>query len=298
MAMVLLLGWAGPGRVLGHGPAHERIAALDAEIAREPGNARLLLTRGELWRSDGNATNALADMDRAAAADPGLAPVHFVRGRILLDMDRPAEAAAAFGRYLEHHPDNAAAFLWRARARGGAGDADGAAGDYDAALRIDPLQGPDPYLERARHLRSRGPAHREAALAGLRDGLERLGSLVTLELEAVDLELDLGRPDEALARLERIARRSQRPELWRVRRAEILDGLGRADEARVEWREAAAACARLPERLRRTPALKALEERIVRALGEGIPGVDAPPSDGAARTNTTLRRVPFPSAVP
>ena len=53
----------------------------------------------------------------------------------------------------------------------------------------------------------------ERAVAGLDEGVQRLGPLVTLHLAAVELELDRGQHDRALARIEALRRVARRR--WR-----------------------------------------------------------------------------------
>ncbi|NOT53338.1 MAG: hypothetical protein HOP18_01915, partial [Deltaproteobacteria bacterium] len=71
---------------------------------------------------------------------------------------------------------------------------------------------PDPYLERAQALISAGPDHFDEALRGLDEGITRLGPLVTLQLQAIELECSLKRYDSALQRLAHVTARAQRKE--------------------------------------------------------------------------------------
>ena len=58
-----------------------------------------------------------------------------------------------------------------------------------------------------------------------------LGEPVTLQLFAVDLEVQRERWDAALERIDRIAARSARQETWLLRRGEILEQAGRSEAA-------------------------------------------------------------------
>ena len=69
--------------------------------------------------------------------------------------------------------------------------------------------------------------HREGVL-GLDEGLAALGRPVTLQLEAIRLELALGRTDAALTRLRSEAARAKRKESWLVRIGEIQASSGQA----------------------------------------------------------------------
>jgi len=55
----------------------------------------------------------------------------------------------------------------------------------------------------------------------------RVGHVVSLELPAIDLEMELGRPERALARIDALAKTGPPNPLWIARRGEILDKAGR-----------------------------------------------------------------------
>jgi tetratricopeptide (TPR) repeat protein len=251
-----------------HEGLHEQIEAVSRQIARDPTNAALLLKRGELHRLHRDWARALADYDRAARLAPGLSEVEFARGRMLFEAGRYREARAVLDRFLAREPDQVSALLARARTLAALGDALGAAGDYTEALaRMTPPE-PDVYVERARTLASLGGRHAESALAGLDEGIARLGPLVTLELCAVDVELGLGRYDAALGRIDRAAAGSARKETWLARRGEILERAGRPAEARAAYAEALDAIRLLPP-YRRTRAVVALEAHVRDRIAAG-----------------------------
>ena len=253
--------WALAVPASAHEGLHEQIEAVSRQIARDPNNAALRLKRGELYRLHRDWARALADYDRAAGLAPALAEVEFARGRMLFEAGRYREARAALDRFLVREPGDVSALLVRARTRVALGDVLGAAGDYSETLeRMAPPE-PDVYVERARALAGLGGAHAETALAGLDEGIARLGPLVTLELCAVDIELGCGRYDAALVRLDRIASGSARKETWLARRGEILERAGRPTEARAAYAEALDAIRSLPA-YRRTRAVVALESHV------------------------------------
>lgn len=269
----LVAGIAGSLSLAAHGPLHEQIRALDDQLAASPTNAPLLVRRAELHRLDGTFSNAVADLATAGRIQPDLEALWWVRGRLHADTGQAAGAIEDFTRLIQRQPSLAGAFAERARAHEALGRLPEAAADYSEALRLLATPDPDLYLARARVERRRGPAHFAAALRGLDEGLDRLGPLVTLQLEAVDLEVALGRTDEAVRRLQVLAGRSARQEVWLVRQAEVLQAAGRPEEARQAWKDAARACLALPPRLRQSRATQELEKRIAAAL---------PPAEGAA----------------
>ncbi len=257
--------------VLGHGDVHDRIVALTTQIAQTPSNAALYFQRAELYRVDGDFTNALIDLNQAAKADPSLRRVDFCRGRVLFEAGRPQEAVAPLNKYLASQTEDSEAFTTRARVLRKIGNYKSATEDYTRAIQQTRTASPELFIERADSFRGLGKF--EEALRGLDEGIRKMGPLVTLELPAIDYEVALKRYDAALARIDTVTARLQRKETWLVRRAEILKQAGRGAEARKNYLEALAAIDRLPPSHRSTRATLDLETRIRAALGTNAPGL-------------------------
>jgi tetratricopeptide (TPR) repeat protein len=243
-----------------HDGVEGQIAQITAQLAREPANPGLLLKRGELYRATRQYPQALADLDRAAALDPNLSAAELARARVRLDAGNPRGAAEAASRFLARVPGHADALVVRARARVRLGQVREAAADFTRALESRPF--PDWYVERARAQMASGGDGIGDAIRGLDDGIRRLGPVVTLELEAIDLELRLRRHAAALSRLDRLSAQTPRKESWLARRGTILESAGRIDEARAAYRAALAAASSLPAWTQRAPASAALIERL------------------------------------
>ena len=109
------------------------------------------------------------------------------------------------------------------------------------------------------HLEPRGA---QPLLAALEAGLERLGSVITLEQRALALELALERKDAALDRLERLIAASPQPAQLCYQRGELLESLGRTQAARESYRAGLAALDRLPPGRLRAPAFSELYARL------------------------------------
>jgi len=248
------------GSAHAHEQLAEQIARVSAQIARLPANAELRVRRAELYRAARQYQQALADLNRASVIDPTLAAIDLVRAHVCLDMRDPAAAADAASRFLARHAGHADALIVRGRALAILGRGHDAVADFTGALEASPM--PDLYIERARVTARSGGKGVEDALRGLDEGIGRLGPLVTLETEAIDLEIKLARYDAALTRLERLSAQSARKESWLVRRGEILELAGRVEEARSTYRAALAAATALPDWIQRTPASSALVERL------------------------------------
>jgi tetratricopeptide (TPR) repeat protein len=120
---------------------------------------------------------------------------------------------------------------------------------------------PEYYLERAKALEAVGETHIGEALRGIDEGIDKLGPLVTLQLYAIDLEVNRQHFNAALERLDVIAP-WLRPERHLQRRGEVLLRAGRVEEARISLSEALALLESHSQSQRGTPSSRALEAHL------------------------------------
>jgi tetratricopeptide (TPR) repeat protein len=258
----LAIAWFVPAAGSAHGNFDERIEAIGRTILAEPTDPRPRLVRAELYRRHGDFATALRDLDVASQLSPTLARVDYFRGLVYFDSGRYAESEAILRRFLEHEPENPDAHVAQSRTLLKLERPLAAAREFDRAIQYQPVPIPDHYIDRAAALIAAGDAHLAEAIRGIDQGIAAIGPIVTLERVAVDLELRSGQPDAALARLEQIAERSPRREMWLVQLGEILARLGRTDEARERFSLALAELDRLTAPRRNTPAMARLTARI------------------------------------
>ncbi|MDQ3685768.1 MAG: tetratricopeptide repeat protein [Acidobacteriota bacterium] len=256
-----------PSFSLAHDGVHEQIAEVTRQIERDPQNAALYLKRGELHRLHRDWNKATLDYDRAARLNPQLAAVDHARGKMLYESGKHEPAKLRLDRFLSRQPEHVEALVTRGRVLAKLSRHAEAARDFTAAIALSsPRPQPEMYIERAEALAAAGEEFRAEALRGLDEGIEKLGSLVTLQLAALDLELAEKLYDRALARLERITAAAPRKETWLARRGEILERAGRNAEARDAYAAALAAIETLPPHRRRVKAATELETRLRAAL--------------------------------
>jgi predicted Zn-dependent protease len=235
---------------------------------KDPEDATLYLRRGELHRIHREWDKAEADYLKAGELDSGLAAVDYCLGRMKLQAGLPAEAKPALERYLARRPNDPAGWVAQGRSLAKLGEHLAAAKAFTRALdNSDPGdQRPEYYLERAQALEAAGKKHYDEALQGLDEGLEQLGQPVVLQNLAIEIEIELGRYDNALARLESLSARSPRKESWLVRKAEILESAGRSELAREAYLQTLNAIADLPDSRQNNRAVEQLEARARTAL--------------------------------
>jgi tetratricopeptide (TPR) repeat protein len=254
-----------PAVSLAHDGLHQQIVTLTARIAREPNSADLYLKRAEAHRLHRMWAKAAADYDTAARLAPSRREIELARGVMLLDSGRPSPALKYLDRYVgQQHPYDMRARIVRARALAKLSRSKDAIHDFSFAIDgVIPVD-LDAVLERAALMRSSGDV--AAALLSLDEAMVLAGSIVALELTAIDLEIELRRFDEALERVERLAAQSPRAESWLARRGEILCLAGRSAEARRAFEAALVAIDGLPSHLQHTRATRELRQGVSVAL--------------------------------
>ena len=253
-----MLGLSAP-LISAHDDIDVRIAALTAQLSTGR-TADLLVRRAELYRQAAKRTEALADLFAAEQIDSSHPAVALVRAHVHFDAGHWSDAARAATAVLARTPSHADALILRARAEVRTLNISRALDDYSAALRVRP--NPDVYIERARLYAKSGSHGPERALHSLDEGIARLGPVVTLELEAIDIEVGLQRYGAALTRVDLLSAQASRQDEWLARRGVILEKSGRFDEARAAYEAALDALGRQPDRLRHTRASIALTDRL------------------------------------
>lgn len=143
-----------------------------------------------------------------------------------------------------------------------------AAEDYDQAVAYSPRLTPELYLERASAWAGAGERHVGRAIAGLDEGMEKLGGIVTLQTFAIELEVRGRRYDAALKRLDQIAGSLPKERLLR-RQGDILRAAGRHREARLAYSQSEDQINALPPHRQSAKPISDLR-REVRAALAGI----------------------------
>ncbi|MFD7707283.1 tetratricopeptide repeat protein [Streptomyces sp. NPDC059786] len=132
----------------------EAMADLDRAVALDPGNARAWAYRGDMHRFLGHHDRAVDDLTTAVGLDPGDAWALARRGEALVEAGRDDEAIADLTAALAIEPDDARALAVRGEAHRLADRYAQAVDDFTSALGLEP--------DDAWTLSSRGQAHRQA----------------------------------------------------------------------------------------------------------------------------------------
>jgi len=251
-----------------HDGLHEAIASFDARIERAPDDVGLLLARGDLHRRHQAWGAAFEDALRVRQLSPDDDACLLLRAMLHADLDWAETALPLLDAYLARQADDLDARWLRGEVRSRLGDIDGALLDWDTVIAARERPSPDEYVARADLLATIGSESLALALSGLDEGIARLGAPAALQLRAIDLEVERGETDAALARLTTLEARSERRERWLAQRGDILMRSGRTREALVAFRDAAAAIDALAARHRKTQAVRDLADHVARRLAE------------------------------
>jgi predicted Zn-dependent protease len=254
--------------VQAQGDLREGIIEFTELIAKQPGNADLYLSRGDLYRSSQEWDRAQADYDYAYRLNPKLEVVDFLRGRLFVEANWPVSGKVSLDKFLARQSNHVEALVTRARASAKLEDRLAASQDYTRAIQLSPTSPVELYLERAQTLAGKGGEYGKEALLGLDEAIQKLGPLVTLELAALEIELAQKQYDGALSRIDAIAARSPRKETWLARKGDILRRAGRQEEARAAYQAALNAMDSLPPTRRNVPATVDLQKHIREQLKE------------------------------
>jgi tetratricopeptide (TPR) repeat protein len=246
---------------------------LDLQVAEL---TQRILRRGELRRQHAELELALTDFAQARKLDRKLADVDFAEGRTLLDADRLAEARSALDRFLATQPDHPIGLWYRAQCLVRLDQRALADADFQRCFEVAPNPTPELVIARAANLEKSGDAAK--ALSVIEAGMERLGQISSLQLNAAEMEVRLGRTEAAIARMDRLIAEAARREALLFHKGQLLEEAGDPVAARASYLAAQTALETLPPTTRKTITNRALTEKIEKAmarLNTGPSGLDA-----------------------
>jgi len=231
IALTFLAAAGFAAAALAHPGLHHDIERVTLMIDADPGRPDLYLDRAVYERLDQQYDEALTDLETVRRLEPGNVPLPLERGLTLSALGRDAEAEKSLTRYIDGSgPKSAPAYAGRADIRARTGRVTAAIADYTAAIGIE--ADIEYYLERGA-LQEKAGRWNDAA-AGYREGLAKLGGAVNLRLALIRAEVEAGRPAAAITTIDEAMNRPGIQTEWLLRKADVLEGMGRTDEARAE----------------------------------------------------------------
>ena len=290
-------------------PAHPDLTEAQDMIAHaieeDPENAALYLRRGTLETKSRDWDAAVASWLKAASlgADRNITDVALANALRESGLNKAALAAAEIA--LDRDDRNGPAYLARAQIHQSSGRDRECADDFRRAVELIERPQPGMVLLAMDAQRARPAAASVAGLAPLdNDSPERpgetedlrrrnvlaaldvadaaqskLGPIAAIQERALELELELGRYDRALERIDTLIAQAPKHPIWVARRAEILEADGKVLAAAEGYQQAVnLIAARPPDR--RSDKLAALEIALRKKLAEIRAAEDADRSQG------------------
>jgi len=245
-----------------HAGVDELKRDIDAQVAARPGDPQLRLERARILQLAGEWEPALAELDAATERGANADEVGSTRAAVLLAAGRPQPALDELDVLLQRRPDAYGLLFERGRALLALGRPEDAAREFGRAIAGMPQPRPEQVIARRDALLALG--RRAEAVAALDEGMARVGRVVSLQLPAIDLDVELGRYDSALRRLDELLAQAANP-AWVARRGDVLARAGRIEEARAEYARALALIDTRPG-ARQVQSFAELRQRLQTAL--------------------------------
>lgn len=248
-----------------------------AELQENPNHAALRYKLAEAHAGHEEWRACLKEIKLVEHLAPGVYPTSFLRGLALHIAGKNADAKTTLDGFLAGNPQHMDALITRGRVLVKLGRPLEAAADFQQAVDLSPVPQPDLIVELATcHAQSGKTAEASKAIDA---GLKALGNDPALLRCALEIETKAEAWDAALGRIGTLQKTAPREEPWMARRAELLARAGRAEEARAAWTGLRDHLLSLPNLDRGTPHNASLLAEARQALGETAPAkAVAPPA--------------------
>ncbi|MGP0591577.1 tetratricopeptide repeat protein [Nitrospira sp. T9] len=221
-----------------HSGLEPEIQEITEKLIKDPNSVDLLVRRGQVYRSNGKYVESLLDLERAWLLNRENRTVVLQRALTLSALGRDKEAESALDYFLQEESDPKRVFALAERASIHArnGQTELAITDFTSAIQLQPTI--ELYLVRGKLQETLGKL--EDAAAGYQDGLGKLGDAILLKKGLIRVRMIQKQYSEALALVDEEIADSSVKTSWHLKRAEILEHMGRPDEAKLANEQALA----------------------------------------------------------
>lgn len=256
-------------------PSHT-LEHLEEHLAETPDDQALLRQKAGLLITTGHPDEARAVVSRLLELGADQPENLLVEARLLRGRKDPGGTVAKARSLVAGHPKFAAGWKFLAESEDAVGRRDEAITAMRRFLDISAKPGPTEVLTCAAWLEERGaPGDAEAAVSVLDLGLAKIGCLTGLQHKAIGIELELGRHDSALRRIDALTARFRPSVALSLRRADILEKAGRFQEAVAACDSALALLDALPASRKNRPAYREQSDAVTKRKAENMakPGI-------------------------
>jgi tetratricopeptide (TPR) repeat protein len=212
--------------VVAHGIIHQQITDLTVQISQQPGNAQLILKRGQLYVDDLSWLKAQQDFNTVRQLDPGIEVVDLLEAKMWSAANQSEHCYSLVNRYLQRNPDSPVALALRAKSSLALGNPSAAALDYSRVVALSNRVLPDMYLQWARAQAQITPLNQKKVHHVIQSGLDKLGSLVVLLQYAIDFDRQHQDYQSALIGIDKLPKQLRQQPFWLVEKAKLLVLMG------------------------------------------------------------------------
>jgi tetratricopeptide (TPR) repeat protein len=263
--LLVSVGFGLPTTASAHGDMDPEIHEITEELEKEPNSVRLWIKRGQVVRSYGRFEEALADFKKAGELDPKNVQVQLDQSITLSSMGQNEEAEAGLNAVLQKDLGRLKIFALAERAaiRVRTNRPELAIEDYTAVLGLQPTS--EIYYRRGKLQESLGRF--EEAAQNYQEGIAKLGQAIVLKKALIETRIKQKKFKEALQLIDEQIRLMPVKTQPYFQRAEVLEKMGKRNEAQQAYEQALSEANRILEK-RRTAIHLVARARILRAMGQ------------------------------
>ncbi len=258
-----------PAPADGHGTQHHLMEVVDEKIKSSPEDAGLWYQRAILHLEHEDTGQAISDLEKAEYLSPGKLPTYLLKAQALTLEGKLTDAKSAIDAQILRFPEQSRGYALRARILLKTGAPQNGLMDYRIALAKSPAAEPDLIHEVSTAMAANGAV--EEAIEVLDAGIQRLGAIPSLTIKLLETEVQVGRYDAALSRVNKFQQSASRPEPWMAKRAELLGQAHRIEESRASWQALVTHLRNLPVNERDSTSMSLLAARAHEALTDKLP---------------------------
>ena len=261
---ILLLFFITASTLVGeHGDLDKRIADLSSTIAISPDSAELYFQRGKLRLQHEEYELCIADIKTSMQKGYLHDFQNIYLAKSFINIKQYQNALLSLNDFDKLNPSHVVSMKLRAKALYGLNEFKSAAEWYEKVIHNTIKSLPENYLEASNAWMSSNVSSKyDKSVQILELGLEKLGPIITLQNELIEIHLVNENYDKAIEQQKSIIDHTQRKESSLYRLAEIYAQIGDDENAIIALKEAKIHLDNLPLRIRKNSAMQALDQKI------------------------------------
>lgn len=267
----LILLFCVPLSAWSHGDLHDQIDRVSQHLKGGHPKAAHYLKRGQLYLQHGNYPDAITDLGKSLELETELNVAHYHLAQAHLAMGNSDTAEHHIKLFLkplgqENYGGLSRGYALLGKIHQKKNEHLEAVQAFEKSLQNNMQPAPVDYLQVAGSYVKLGKEYQQKALDILDQGIVRLGPVVTLQEEAIELDLLSGSYDAALNRVKTLRSQGINEANIYFKQASIMSQAGRFEEAQASYKKALAEIERLPANKQASRPIQKL--RLL--IGEGI----------------------------